>query len=186
MDQRSLPSPSDTGAPARGPMPNHQHGAHFTDAPVWARAATFTLVVDLVLHTVAAVLANDWEGWGVFWNNVAFIVLTGLVWVALTFGLLVRWGLTTSPRGRNLAAPAAAVAGVLSIVAYLVYFTWAPLVVAPAALVLARAGLRDATDNRTRGLALTGAVLGTLSLCYWAFCIAFVLITGSFPLAGPQ
>jgi|KBSMisStandDraft_5_1062788.scaffolds.fasta_scaffold874667_1 hypothetical protein len=186
MDQRSLPSPDNTDASARGPTTKPERGGHFTDAPVWVRAATVTLVADLVLHTVAATLANDWEGWGVFWNNVAFIVLTGLVWVALTFGLLVRWGLTPSPRGRNRAAPAAAVAGILSIVAYLVYFTWAPLVVAPAALVLARAGLRDATDNRTRGLALTGAVLGTLSLCYWAFCIAFVLITGSFPLPGPQ
>ena len=186
MDQRSLPSPSTTVTSPHGPMTIQQHGAPFTDAPVWVRAAIVTLVADLVLHTVAAVLANDWEGWGVFWNNVAFIVLTGLVWVALTFGLLVRWGLTPSPQGRNRAASAAAVAGILSVVSYVVYFTWAPLVVAPAALVLARAGLRDATDKRTRGLALTGAVLGTLSLCYWAICIAVVLITGSFPLPGPQ
>ena len=186
MDQRSLPSPSTTVTSPHGPMTIQQHGAPFTDAPVWVRAAIVTLVADLVLHTVAAVLANDWEGWAVFCNNVAFIVLTGLVWVALTFGLLVRWGLTPSPQGRNRAASAAAVAGILSVVSYVVYFTWAPLVVAPAALVLARAGLRDATDKRTRGLALTGAVLGTLSLCYWAFCIAFVLITGSFPLPGAQ
>lgn len=186
MDQRSLASSSDTVASPHGPTTKPQRRAHFPDAPVWVRAGIVTLVVDLVLHTLAAVLANDWEGWGVFWNNVVFIVLTGLVWVALTFGLLVRWGLTPSPQGRNRAASAAAVAGVLSVVSYLVYFTWAPLVIAPAALVLARAGLRGAAGKRTRGLALTGAVLGTLSLCYWAICIAVVLITGSFPLPGPQ
>jgi len=186
MDQRSLPSRSNTVASPRSPTTNQQHVARFTDAPVWVRAGTVTLVADLVLHTVAATLANDWEGWGVFWNNIVFIVFTGVVWVALTFGLLVRWGLTPSPQGRNRAATAAASAGILSVVSYLVYFTWAPLVVAPAALVLARAGLRDAADRRTRGLALTGAALGIVSLCYWAICIAVVLITGSFPLPGPQ
>lgn len=186
MDQRSAPSPRDTVASPRGPTTKPQHRVPFMDAPVWVRAATVTLIADLVLHTVAATLANDWEGWGVFWNGFAFIVLTGLVWVALTFGLLVRWGLTPSHEGRDRAATAAAAAGILSVVSYFVYFTWAPLVVAPAALVLARAGLRGAADKRTRGLALAGAVLGTLSLCYWAFSIAFVLVTDRFPLPGPQ
>jgi hypothetical protein len=186
MGKHSLASAGKTVASPHDPATNQQHGATFRDAPVWARAAIVILVADLVLHTVAATLVNGWDGWGAFWNNLAFIVITGLVWTAFAFGLLVRWGLTPSPKGRNRAASAAAAAGVLSVVSYLVYFTWAPLVVAPAALVLARAGLRGAAGKRTRGLALTGAVLGTASLCYWAFCIAFVLITGSFPLPGPQ
>jgi hypothetical protein len=109
-----------------------------------------------------------------------FVVVTGLVWVALSFGVLVRWGLKPSPHGRNRAALSAAAAGLLSLVAYLVYFTWAPLVVAPAALLLARAGLRTSDENGDRRYAVAGATLGTLSLAYWAFCIAFMLVTGEF------
>ena len=146
------------------------------------------LVAYLVVHNGVASAVNDWEGWSNFVGNVTVITVWGIVLVGLTFGLFVRWGLKASPAGRNRAALASLGCGIASLLAYAIYFMWAPFVVAPAALVLAAAGLRTARESgdRGRGCALWGGVLGALSLAYWIFCIVFVLITGSFPLPGPQ
>lgn len=146
------------------------------------------LVAYLIVHNGAATAVNDWQGWSAFAGNVIGVTIWGIVLVGLTFGLLVRWGLKASPAGRNRAAIASLGAGVASLLTYAIYFMWTPFVVAPAAMILARAGLRTARDGggRGRGYALAGGLMGALSLAYWIFCIVFVLVTGSFPLPGPQ
>lgn len=159
-----------------------------SDRGAWRKQALLVLAAYLVVHNGAATLVNDWEGWPVFAGNVIGVTIWGIVLVGLTFGLLVRWGLKASPTGRNRAALASLGAGVASLLAYGIYFMWAPFVVAPAAIVLARAGVRTARDGggRGRSYALGGGVVGALSLAYWIFCIVFVLLTGSFPLPGPR
>jgi hypothetical protein len=79
---------------------------------------------------------------------------TGLVIVGLTFGLLVRWALKPSPGGHNRAALAAPLTRVASLAAYGNFFTWAPVLIAPAALLLAREGLRAAAERDGRRYAL--------------------------------
>ncbi len=184
---------SSTSLDHTGSEPATAHGRRRTAEtkrrnPPWSQQALAVLVAYLVVHNGAATAVNDWEGWSVFANNVIVITVWGIVLVGLTFGLLVRWGLKTSPTGLNRAALASLGAGVASLLSYGIYFMWAPFVVAPAAVILASEGLRTARDRggRGRGYALAGGLLGALSLAYWIFCIAFVLVTGSFPLPGPQ
>lgn len=154
----------------------------------WRRQALWMLTAYLVIHNGAATLVNNWDGWSNFAGNFLAVTIWGLALVGLTFGLLVRWGLKDSPKGRNRAALASFGAGVISLLAYAIYFMWAPFVIGPAAVILAMAGLRAARENDRGGrtYALAGGILGGLSSAYWTFCIAFVLSTGSFPLPGPQ
>jgi hypothetical protein len=151
------------------------------DRWTWLRWAAAILAADVIVHNTAGTLSNDWEGWGVAAVNFAFILVSGLIVVGLTFGLLVRCGLKPSPRGRNRAALAALGAGIASLAAYGLYFTWAPALVAPAALVLARAGFHDAAERGGRGYALAGAALGTVSLALWTAVLTYAWITGHFP-----
>ena len=161
---------------------------HKRTARPWRRQAAWMLAAYLVIHNGAATLVNRWEGWSNFAENFAAIAVWGLILVGLTFGLLVRWGLKDSPKGRNRAALTSLGTGVGSLLAYTIYFMWAPFVVAPAAVILAVAGLRTARESVRGGrrYALAGGVLGGLSSAYWLFCIVFVLSTRHFPLPGPQ
>jgi hypothetical protein len=111
---------------------------------LWLRWAAAVLAADLVIHFGVGLLVNDWEGWAVAAGTFLFVLVTGLVIVGLTFGLLVRWALKPSPGGRNRAALAALPTGVASLAAYAIFFTWAPVLIAPAALLLAWEGLRAA------------------------------------------
>lgn len=170
-----------------GPSDHREPAREGSGPPTsWLRAGLFVFAGYLILHLGIASLVNDFEGWANFASNTSVIVLWGLVLTGLTFGLLVRWGLKPSPTGRNRAALAATGAGAASVVAYGLYFMWTPLVVAPAALLLARAGWKAAGSKGGRRFALVGGALGALSLTYWIFCMVFVLITGSFPLPGPD
>src|SRR4051812_11003306 len=134
------------------------------------------------LHFTGGVLTNDWEGWGVFLGNLAFVVVTGAVIVGLTYGLLVRWGLKASPRGRNRPALAGFAAGVLSLAAYPVLFMWAPVLIAPAAVLLGRAGVAGADAGQgSRAYATAGVLLGLASLVVFLGLVTYALVTGSFP-----
>jgi hypothetical protein len=136
-----------------------------TDRRSWLRwgIAVFTGVE--TVHLTAGTLGNDWEGWNVFLGTVVFVVVTGVVIVGLTYGLLVRWGLKASPRGRNRPALAGLAAGVLSVVSYAAFFMWAPVLIAPGAVLLGRVGLARAQDGQGgRAYAAAGAFLGLASL----------------------
>ena len=61
------------------------------------------------------------------------------------------------------------------------YFTWAPALIAPAAFVLARAGLHQTDGGKGRAFALAGAALGGLSAALWIYMLAYAAITGEFP-----
>lgn len=149
----------------------------------WLRwgAATFAGVE--TVHIVAGTAINDWEGWGVFFGGLSFVVVSGLVTVALVFGLLVRWGLKPSPRQRNRPALAALLAGLLSVAGYAVLFTWAHLLIAPAAVLLARAGLRQAQEGRRGGAyAIAGALLGVASFTVGVAMLIYALLhQGDYP-----
>ena len=175
--QRPTPPSAEPNAAASQP------GAHS-----WRQQAAWLFAAYVVIHSGAATLVNDWEGWSNFAGNFVAVMIWGLALVGLTFGLLVRWGLKDSPKGRNRAALASLGAGIASIVAYAIYFMWAPFVVGPAAVILAAVGLRTAreSDPGGRTFALVGGVLGGLSSAYWVFCIVFALSTGLLPLPGSQ
>lgn len=148
---------------------------------MWLRWATGVLVADMILHNALGTLVNDWEGWSAAAQVFIFVLITGLLIVGLTFGLLVRWGLRPSPRDRNRAALAAFGAGIASLASYAIFFTWAPVLIAPAALVLAREALRAAGERGGRGYALTGAALGVSSLGVFALFVVVALVTGDYP-----
>lgn len=169
--------------PSEGNDPSQQYSG---EPHSWWRAGLVMLACYLILHIGLASLVNDFDGWANFASNTVAIVVWGLVLVGLTFGGLVRWGLKASPEGRNRAALASTGAGAASVLAYGIYFMWTPLVVAPAALLLAHAGWMVAGSKGGRGFALIGGALGALSLAYWIICMVFVLITGSFPLPGAE
>jgi len=184
MDSHS--TTDDRPTTGHGPSETHDPPEQSGKSRSWWRAGLVVLAGYLILHIGLASLVNDFDGWANSVNNAVAIVVWGLVLVGLTFGLLVRWGLKESPTGRNRAALAATGAGAASVLAYGIYFMWTPLVVAPAALLLAHAGWMAAGSKGGRGFALIGGALGTLSLAYWIFCMVFVLITGSFPLPGAE
>lgn len=135
-----------------------------------------------VVHAVVAVVVNEWEGWSIFWENLAFIAVSGLIVVGLVYGLLVRGGMKKAEDGRNRPASAGMWAGILSVVSYGAYFIWAPFLIGPAAVLLAREGLKRAHETGLgRGRALAGGSLGALSLVFGIFLIVFVLIRGDYP-----
>jgi hypothetical protein len=146
----------------------------------WLRWGANVLVADLVVHTGGGILMNDWEGWDVFWTNVTFVLVTGLVLVGATYGLLVRWALRPSARG-NRPAGAALAAGGLSVLAYGVFFTWAPVVIAPAAILLGREGSRRTVMAGDRRLARIGVALGVVTLAVFASFVLYSLISGHYP-----
>jgi hypothetical protein len=149
----------------------------------WLRWGAAVLAADLVIHAGGGTLTNDWEGWGVFWVNVTFVLVTGVVICGMTYGVVARWALR-----RGHAAGAALGTGIASLVSYPIFFTWAPLLIAPAAFLLARVELRSAGSPRRRRMALTGAAfaLGTFAVFVWFLVV--VLLTGAYPdlpLLGP-
>jgi hypothetical protein len=150
------------------------------DPWLWLRWGAAVLVADLVVHTTAGVLANDWQGWGVFWGNVVFVVVTGLVIVGVTFGLVVRWALRPT-LGGNRAATVALWTGAASLASYAIFFTWAPLLIAPAALLLAREGLRTSRSPGERRRALAGRVLAVCTFAVFAWFVVAVFVSGTYP-----
>ena len=151
------------------------------DRRLWLRWATAVLAADLIVHNGIGMLVNDWEGWGTAAELFVFVLVTGLVIVGLTFGLLVRWGLKPSPRKRNRAALAALAAGIASVAAYAIFFTWGPVLIPPAALVLTREGLRAADERGGRKYALIGGALALSSLAFFLFLLLVLLVTGNYP-----
>jgi hypothetical protein len=153
------------------------------DRRSWLRWGMAVFVSVEVLHAVGGVLVNEWEGWRVFFEIVAFVAVSGLVIVGLTFGLLVRWGLKRSRKGRNRPALASVAAGVMSVLSYVLFFMWTPLLVAPAAVLLGREGLtRTAEGEGARGYAIAGTLLGVASLALGVVLIAYALThRGDFP-----
>jgi hypothetical protein len=126
------------------------------------------------VHLVGGALGNDWEGWQTFFENLAFVLLSGLALVGLTYGLLVRWGLKPSLRERNRPALVGFAAGILSVASYAIFFTWAPLLIAPGAVLLGRAGLARAQEGQGgRTFAVGGAVLGLASLVVFLALVAW-------------
>lgn len=153
------------------------------DGRSWLRWGLAVFLGVEVVHLFGGLLINEWEGWGVFFENLSFVLVSGLVIVALIFGVLVRWGLKPSRKGRNRPAIAAFVAGVISIASYVLFWTWTPLLVAPAAVVLGREGLARARDGyRGRATAAAAMVLGLVSFSSGALLIGYALLhQGNFP-----
>jgi Protein of unknown function (DUF2759) len=150
------------------------------DRWTWLRWAAAVLAADLLVHIGGGVLANDWEGWGVFWGTALFVVITGVVIVGVTFGLVVRWALRATPRG-NRAATVALWTGAASLVSYAVFFTWAPVLIAPAALLLAQEGLRNAGSPGERRRAMAGRVLAICTFAVFGWFVVAVFVTGTYP-----
>lgn len=153
------------------------------DGRSWLRWGAVVFVGLETAHLIGGLVGNDWEGWGTFLENFAFVAVTGLVLVGLIYGLLVRWGLEPSPRRRNRAAPVALVAGLLSVASFAIFFTWAPILVAPGAIVLARAGLARAGEGHGgRRPAVAGASLGLLTIGAFAALLAYAALhDGNYP-----
>jgi hypothetical protein len=148
----------------------------------WLRwgAAVFAAVE--TMHVVTGTLVNEWEGWDVFLSNVSFIVVSGAVITGLVFGLLVRWGLRPSPRGRNRPAGASLAVALLSVAGYAAFFAWAHLLIAPAAVLLARAGLRQAANGGGgRTSALAGGLIGSANIAFGVVLLVYALFAGSYP-----
>ena len=122
-------------------------------------------------------------GLGGLFSTVAFVVGSGLVIVGLTYGLLVRWGLKPSPRGRNRRALTALAAGVLSAASFGAFFAWAPVLIAPGAVLLGRAGLARAQEGQGgRAPAAAGALLGVASLTTFAAMFVYAVFhDGNYP-----
>jgi hypothetical protein len=154
------------------------------DGRSWLRWAAGTFAGVETLHLIGGLAINDWEGWGTFFSVLSFTVFSGAVITALVFGLLVRWGLKRSPRGRNRPALAALAAGLLSVAGYAALFTWAHLLIAPAAVLLGRAGLTQAHEGRGgRAYALAGAMIGVASFAVAAGMLAYALVhDGDYPI----
>ncbi len=150
----------------------------------WLRWGAATLAGVETVHLVAGTAINDWEGWGVFLGGLSFIVVSGLVIVGLVFGLLVRWGLKPSPRGRNRSALTSLAAGLLSVAGYAILFTWAHLLIAPAAVLLGRAGLTQAQEGRGgRAHALAGTLIGVASFAFGVAMLVYALLhDGNYPI----
>ena len=153
------------------------------DGRSWFRwgAAVFAGVE--TVHGAGGTLANDWEGWGTFLEVLGFVVVTGVVLVGLAYGLLVRWSLKTSQRGRNRAALGALIAGALAVATYPLFFMWTPILIAPAALLLGREGHARAREGQGgRRSALAGAALGLASLAVFAVLVGYAVShDGNYP-----
>lgn len=153
------------------------------DERSWLRWGAAVFVGLETAHLVGGLVGNEWEGWRTFLENFAFVVVTGLVLVGLIYGLLVRWGLRSSPRGRNRPALVGLAAGILSVASYAIFFTWAPILVAPGAVLLGRAGLARARAGQGgRRAALAGASLGLLSAGAFVALVAYAAFhDGDYP-----
>lgn len=154
-----------------------------TNGRSWLRWGGAVFVGLEAAHFVGGLVGNDWEGWGTFFENFAFVAVTGLVFVGVIYGLLVRWGLKPSPRGRNRAALVGLVAGVIAVASFAIFFTWAPVLIAPGAILLARAGLAQARAGLGgRAPAITGASLGLLTIGVFASLVAYAAVhDGNYP-----
>lgn len=141
----------------------------------WLRWAIAVLVVVEAVHVMVATLVNDWDGLGTFLVVLVFALVSGLVIVGLTFGLLVRWGMKPHPQQRNRPAAGALAAGMLSVVSYAAFFVWAPLLVAPAAVLLGREGVFR-RDRGRYGVAIVGLALGLASIAFGVYLIGYVLV----------
>lgn len=149
------------------------------DERSWLRWGAATFVGVETVHLAAGAAVNDWEGWRTFFEVASFVVVSGLVIVALVFGVLVRWGLKPSPRERNRPALAALAAGLLSVAGYAALFTWAHLLIAPAAVLLGRAGLARAPEtSRGHAYAVAGALLGLASFVVGAGVWVYAVFNG--------
>jgi hypothetical protein len=125
------------------------------------------------------VLINEWEGWANFLGNLSFVVVSSLVIVGLIYGLLVRWGLKRSKKGRNRPALVGLPLAVASVASYSIFFTWAPLLIAPGAVLLGREGLARAAEGAGgRGYAITATLLGLASFAFGVFLIGYALTHG--------
>ncbi|MGH3103845.1 MAG: hypothetical protein ACRDN6_07105 [Gaiellaceae bacterium] len=153
-----------------------------TDGRSWLRWGIAVLAAVETVHFAAGCSSTTGRA-GESSSATSFVLVTGLVVVGLTFGLLVRWGLEPSPRGRNRAALAGLAAGALSIASYAVYFTWAPLLIAPAAVLLGRAALARAHEGQGgRTYAVAGTFLGLASLAFGATMIFYAALHhGNYP-----
>lgn len=139
-------------------------------------------IADLVIHNAAAASVNKVEGWGVALENIAFVAITGAVVVGLAYGIFARRALQAPHDGPNRPAKSALLAGVLSVAAYGAFPLWARFLVAPAAVLLGREGLRRAAAGHgRRGPALTGMILGLVSFTVMAGLVIFAVITGDYP-----
>lgn len=147
----------------------------------WLRWGTGTFLAVESVHLVTGMLINDWEGWGVFFENFSFVAVTGVLLMALVYGLLVRWALKPSPGQRNRPASASLVTGLLSLAGYLAFFLWAHLLIAPAAVLLGRAGLMRAEAGGGRAPALAGITMGIASLTFGVVFLVYVLLNGHYP-----
>jgi hypothetical protein len=148
----------------------------------WLTWGATLFIADLVIHSAAGSFRNDWEGWGVALENTAFVAITGAVVVGLTYGIFARRALQAPQNGPNRPAKAALIAGILSVAAYGAFPLWAPFLVAPAAVLLGREGLRRATAGHgRRGYALTGTILGLVSFTVMVGLVTFAVITGNYP-----
>lgn len=124
----------------------------------------------IVIHALGGNFANEWEGWGVALQTVSFAAVFGALTLGLTFGVLVRRGLTAAD-GRNRPARAALLVGVVGILSYVIFFTGAPAIVGAGAITLGLEGLRQARGGMGgRGPAVTGLVLGAANV---VFTLAF-------------
>ena len=153
------------------------------DGRSWLRWGAAVFVVLETIHLVGGTLGNDWEGWRTFFQNAAFVIVSGVILVGLTYGVLVRWGLKASPGGRNRAALTGLGAGLLSVVAYAAFFAWAPVLIAPSAVLLGRAGLGHAREGRGGHAAAAGAtVLGLASLAVFVALLTYAALNdGNYP-----
>jgi hypothetical protein len=74
-------------------------------------------------------------------------------------------------------------AGMLSLAAYAIFFTWAPILIAPGAVLLGRAGLaRAQAGHRGRRPAIIGASLGLLSIAIFVTLLTYAALHhGEYP-----
>jgi hypothetical protein len=153
------------------------------DGRSWLRWGAAVFVGLETAHLVGGLVGNKWEGWRTFLENFAFVAVTGLVLIGLMYGVLVRWGLKPSPQGRNRAARVALVAGLLSVASFAIFFTWAPVLIAPGAILLARAGLARAGEGHGgRRPAIAGASLGMLTIGIFAALVTYAAFhDGNYP-----
>jgi hypothetical protein len=71
----------------------------------------------------------------------------------------------------------------LSVASYAIFFTWAPVVIAPSAILLGREGLARAQQGmRRRRMAIAAAALGLTSIGIFAALITYAALhQGNYP-----
>lgn len=149
------------------------------DGRSWLRWGAAVALGDMVLHTGGGYLINEWEGWANFLGNLTFVLVTSLIVLGLVYGLLVRWGLKPAPRGGNRPMLAGVLLAVASVASYAVFFTWAPLLLSPGAVLLGGEGLARAREgHRGRRGSIAAISLGLASFAFGAFLIIYALLNG--------